>query len=198
MRFSTAGRHLGDLRAALLELEPRAARLDGWGAALADRRVAGGRLLAIGNGGSAAEAQHLTAELVGRYVDERMPLSAIPLCTDSATVTAVSNDYGLEAAFARQVRAHARPGDVLVALSTSGRSPNVIAAVEAAHDCGAVVWGLTGPGPNPLTEACDDALCAAATTTATIQEIHLVAIHLLCAAVDRRVAELVGEGEVLA
>ncbi|UGS35773.1 D-sedoheptulose-7-phosphate isomerase [Capillimicrobium parvum] len=198
MRFSTGGRHVAALRTALVALEAEIGRVERWGHLLADRLVDGGRLLAVGNGGSAAEAQHLTAELVGRYVDERMPLSAIALCTDSAAVTAISNDYGLEAAFARQVRAHARPGDVLVALSTSGRSANVLAAVEAARDCGAIVWALTGPGPNPLTEVCDDALCAAAAATATIQEIHLIAIHLLCAAVDSRVAASVPAEEVVA
>jgi phosphoheptose isomerase len=190
-RFSSSGRHLAALRRALLALEPDADRLDAWGSELADRLVAGARLLATGNGGSAAEAQHLTSELVGRYVDERMPLSAIPLCTDSASVTAIGNDYGAEEVFARQVRAHGRPGDVLVALSTSGRSSNVLAAVEAARSCGLTVWALTGPGPNPLSECCDEALCAEGASTATVQEIHLVAVHLLCAAVDRRVAEIV-------
>ena len=187
--FSPAGAHLGALHVALLALEPEAGRLDRWGVELADRLLAGGRVLATGNGGSAAEAQHLTGELVGRYVDERLPLSAIPLCTDSASVTAIGNDYGAEEIFARQVRAHGRPGDVLVALSTSGASGNVLAAAEAARACGLVVWGLTGPGPNALSKACDDALCAAGPTTATVQEVHLVAVHLLCAAVDRRVAE---------
>lgn len=190
-RFSAAGRHVAALRDALLTLEADTGRLDRWGEELADRLVTGARLLATGNGGSAAEAQHLTGELVGRYVDERLPLSAIPLCTDSASVTAIGNDYGAEEVFARQVRAHGRPGDVLVAISTSGRSSNVLAAVDAARGCGLTVWGLTGPGPNPLAAACDDALCAGGATTATVQEIHLVAVHLLCAAVDRRVRELV-------
>jgi D-sedoheptulose 7-phosphate isomerase len=149
-------------------------------------------LLTAGNGGSAAEAQHLAAELVGRFVDERLPLSALALCTDGAAVTAIGNDYGAEQLFARQVCAHGRPGDVLVVLSTSGRSPNVVAAAHAARDCGLTTWALTGPGPNPLTEVCDDAVCIEADTTATIQELHLVAVHLLCAAVDRRVAQIVG------
>lgn len=192
-RFARADDHLRALRSALLALDPEAERIAGWGRELADRLVGGARLLAVGNGGSAAEAQHLTGELVGRFLDERLPLSAIPLCTDSATVTAIGNDYGAEEVFARQVRAHGRPGDVLVALSTSGSSGNVLAAVDAARSCGMVPWGLTGPGPNPLAAACDDALCIDAAATATIQEVHLVAVHLLCAAVDRRVAALMPE-----
>lgn len=184
-RFARGVAHLAALRDALGALEADLARIDRWGADLAARLAGGGRLLAAGNGGSAAEAQHLTGELVGRFVDERMPLSAIPLCTDSASVTAIGNDYGAAEVFARQVRAHGRPGDVLVALSTSGRSDNVLAAVDAAREAGLVAWSLTGPAPNPLADASDDALCAAAPTTATVQEIHLVAVHLLCAAVDR-------------
>jgi phosphoheptose isomerase len=191
-RFTTGGAHVAALRRALPSLEADAGRLEDWGAELGRRLMRGARVLATGNGGSAAEAQHLTAELVGRYVDERMPLSAIPLCTDSASVTAIGNDYGAEEIFARQVRAHGRPGDVLVALSTSGRSSNVLAAVEAAHATGLTVWALTGPAPNPLAEACDDAVCVDAATTATVQEIHLVAVHLLCAGVDRSVARALG------
>jgi D-sedoheptulose 7-phosphate isomerase len=197
-RFTSGGSHLAALRDALLALEPNVARLDRWGSELADRLLSGARLLATGNGGSAAEAQHLTAELVGRYLDERMPLSAIPLCTDSASVTAIGNDYGAEEVFARQVRAHGRPGDVLVALSTSGRSSNVLAAVECARATGLAVWGLTGPGPNPLAAACDDALCVDGSTTAAVQEVHLVAVHLLCAAVDRRVAAVMADAVEIA
>lgn len=189
-RFSTAGRHLADLRRALAGTERALGRTDAWGVLLGERLLAGGRLLAAGNGGSAAEAQHLAAELVGRFVDERLPLSALALCTDGAAVTAIGNDYGAEHLFARQVRGHGRPGDVLLLLSTSGRSPNVLAAARAGHACDMTVWALTGPSPNPLADACDDAICVAADSTATIQELHLVAVHLLCAAVDRRVAQL--------
>jgi D-sedoheptulose 7-phosphate isomerase len=191
-RFTASGPHLAALRHALGASELQLARLDGWGGELGERLLAGARLLTAGNGGSAAEAQHLAAELVGRFVDERLPLSALALCTDGAAVTAIGNDYGAEQLFARQVCAHGRPGDVLVVLSTSGRSPNVVAAAHAARDCGLTTWALTGPGPNPLTEVCDDAVCIEADTTATIQELHLVAVHLLCAAVDRRVAQIVG------
>jgi glycosyltransferase involved in cell wall biosynthesis/phosphoheptose isomerase len=187
-RRSAASDHLATLRASLDAFDPELERLDAWGDELGDVLAGGGRLLTVGNGGSAAEAQHLTAELVGRYVDERRPLSALCLHADTSSLTAIANDYGAEQAFARQVCAHGRPGDVLIALSSSGRSPNVLAAVAAARDCGMVTWALTGPGPNPLAELSDDALCAPAGPTATVQELHLVAVHVLCAAVDRRLA----------
>ena len=176
--------HIDALAVALGGLYAEADRLDRWGCRLAQVLGAGGRVLVAGNGGSAAEAQHLTAELVGRYRDDRPPFSAIALCAESSAVTAIGNDYGAEEVFARQVRAHGREGDVLVALSTSGRSPNVLAAVEAAEACGMTTWGLTGPRGNPLAERCDDALCVGSPHTATIQEVHLVAVHLVCAAFD--------------
>jgi D-sedoheptulose 7-phosphate isomerase len=179
-----AGGHLAALRAPLAALDGELARLDRWGAQLAAVLLEGGRLLAAGNGGSASQAQHLTSELVGRYRDERVPLSAIALCTEGPAVTAIGNDYGVEEMFARQVRAHGRPGDVLVALSTSGRSPNVLAAVEAARAGGMTTWALAGRPGTPLELACDDALCVDSAHTATIQEIHLITIHLLCEAVD--------------
>jgi D-sedoheptulose 7-phosphate isomerase len=159
-------------------------RVTSWGRHLAEVLVGGGRLLACGNGGSAAEAQHLTAELVGRFYDERMPLSAISLHADTSAVTAIANDYGIEEMFARGVRAHGRRGDVLVALSTSGTSPNVLAAVKAGHDVGMTTWALTGAAPNPLAGTCHDAICVDAPSTATVQEVHLVLVHALCMAVD--------------
>jgi D-sedoheptulose 7-phosphate isomerase len=184
--------HLAALQSALAGLESESERLEHWGRSLAGRLLDGGRLLAVGNGGSAAQAQHLTAELVGRYQTERRPLSALCLHSDGSSFTAICNDYGAEEGFARQVRAHARRGDVLVALSTSGRSPNVVAAVRAAAECGITTWGVCGAPPNPLAELCDDAVCLPGPTTATVQELHLVAIHMLCAAVDREVALLDG------
>jgi len=144
--------HLEDLRRALVLLERDLPVLERWGEELAERLVLGGRALVAGNGGSAALAQHLTAELVGRYRSERMPLSALALHADTSALTAIVNDYGPEQAFARQVRAHGRPGDVLVALSTSGRSPNVLAAARAATDFGLTVWALCGPPGRPLGE----------------------------------------------
>jgi D-sedoheptulose 7-phosphate isomerase len=159
--------------------------INAWGHRLAGVLDGGGRLLACGNGGSAAEAQHLTAELVGRFEGERRPLSAIPLHGDSSATTAIGNDYGAAGVFARQVRAHGRPGDVLVCLSTSGRSANVIAAARAAREAGVTAWALTGPAGGPLAAACDDAIRVDAAATCTVQEIHLAAIHLLCRVVDQ-------------
>jgi glycosyltransferase involved in cell wall biosynthesis/phosphoheptose isomerase len=185
---SSGAGHLGALRDALGTLEHDAERLEGWGRALAVRLVEGARLLTVGNGGSAAQAQHLTAELVGRFQTERRALSALCLHADTSSLTAIANDYGADEAFARQVRAHGRRGDVLIALSTSGRSANVLAAVEAARELGITAWAVTGAGPNPLAQLCDDAVCLPGATTATVQELHLVALHMLCCAVDREVA----------
>ncbi len=175
--------------AALLQALPLldTEQLDRWGTQLADVLVGGGRLLVAGNGGSAAQAQHLTAELVGRYRDDRPALSAIALHAETSAVTAISNDYGYDHVFARQVQAHGRPGDVFLGMSTSGRSGNVLAAMQAARDGGLTSWVMTGPGPNPMSEAADDALAVAAPATATVQEVHQVALHLVCAAVDLRV-----------
>ena len=180
-----AGRaHLAALTEALADLDAEVGRIDGWGRHLARVLRDGGRLLAAGNGGSAAQAQHLTSELVGRYRDDRTPFSAIALHAEPSAVTAVANDYGYAEIFARQVRAHGRPGDVFVGLSTSGRSPNVLAGVAAARAAGVTTWALTGAAPNPLAARVDDAVCVPATATATVQEIHQVVVHLLCAAVD--------------
>src|SRR5436190_9240631 len=174
--------HLAALTGQLESLAGEVPRLERWGRQLAVVLLGGGRLLAVGNGGSAAQAQHLTGELVGRYVTERRPLSALALHADTSSFTAIANDYGPEEAFARQVRAHGRRGDVLLALSTSGRSPNVLSAVRAARSIGVTTWSLTGPGPNPLAELSDEAVSVAAPSTATVQELHLVALHMVCCA----------------
>jgi phosphoheptose isomerase len=166
-----------------------------WGRHLARVLSSGGRLLAAGNGGSAAQAQHLTAELSGRYCTDREPLSAIALCTEAPALTAIGNDYGFDRAFARQVRAHGRPGDVLVLLSTSGHSPNLIEAAKAARTAGMTTWALTGPAPNPLAAGCDDAVTVAAEAPATVQELHLASVHILCASVDKVL--LAGPDEVV-
>jgi D-sedoheptulose 7-phosphate isomerase len=166
--------HMRALADAVDRVGPESERLTVWGSQLADVLTNGGRLLACGNGGSAAEAQHLTAELVGRFREERNPMSAIALHADN----------GIEEIFARGVRAHGRPGDVLISLSTSGTSGNVLAAVKAAHEEGLTTWALTGPAPNPLAAMCDDAVCVDADSTATVQEIHLMLVHALCIAVD--------------
>ncbi|MGC0373156.1 D-sedoheptulose-7-phosphate isomerase [Streptomyces sp. SAI-229] len=169
-------------------------RIADWGGRLAGVLTDGGRLLAAGNGGSAAQAQHLTAELVGRYRRERRAYSALALHAETSSVTAIGNDYGFDHVYARQVTAHGRPGDVLMLLSTSGRSANLIAAAVTGRRAGLRVWALTGPGPNPLAEAADDALCVAAGSAATVQETHLVAVHLLCECFDAAVAAPLARG----
>ncbi|GAA3446229.1 D-sedoheptulose-7-phosphate isomerase [Planomonospora venezuelensis] len=183
--------HLSRLSTALAAVDAETPTISVWGRKLAAVLTGGGRLLACGNGGSAAEAQHLTAELVGRFRDDRRPYAAIPLHADTSAVSAIGNDFGAEEVYARQVRAHGRPGDVLLCLSTSGTSPNVLAAALAARESGLTTWALTGPVPNPLAELCDDAFAVAAADTATVQEVHLAVIHMLCAAME----EACGEAE---
>lgn len=176
-------RHVERLAAALPTLRSAVPTLAAWGETLAIRLAAGAKVLAAGNGGSAAEAQHFTAELVGRFDGDREPYSAIALNAETSSLTAIGNDYGYHHVYARQVRAHARPGDVLVLLSTSGSSPNILAAAHAARERDALVLALTGPGPNPLAGLCDDAVCCPG-DTATVQEIHLVALHMICRSVE--------------
>ncbi|MFL6116116.1 MAG: SIS domain-containing protein [Catenulispora sp.] len=160
-----------------------------WGRQLAGSLGRGGRLLAAGNGGSAAQAQHLTAELVGRFRADRRPFSAIALHADTSTTTAIGNDYGPQEVFARQVEAHGRPGDIVLLMSTSGRSPNITAAGRRARSLGLDLWCMTGPGPNPLSGLSDRRLCVDSADTATIQEVHLVALHLMCEALDLALAD---------
>jgi D-sedoheptulose 7-phosphate isomerase len=185
----TGADHVASLTAALGSMSGQLDTLDRWGRLLADVLCgdARGRLLAAGNGGSAAQAQHLTAELVGRYRADRPPFSAICLTAETSSLTAIANDYPADELFARQVEAHGRPGDVLVLLSTSGRSPNAVAAARRARNCGITTLAMTGPAPNPLAAAVDDAVCIDSPWTATVQECHLVALHLLCAAFDAAV-----------
>jgi D-sedoheptulose 7-phosphate isomerase len=176
--------HCDELLDALGPFRGSAATAGRWGERLAAVLRGGGRLLAAGNGGSAAQAQHLTAELVGRYRADRPPFSAIALHADTSSTTAIANDYGVDEVFARQVRAHGRPGDVLVLLSTSGASANLLSAADAGRTTGLRVWALTGPAPNPLAAAADESFCVAAPSPATVQELHLVAVHMVCAAFD--------------
>ncbi|MFJ8584448.1 SIS domain-containing protein [Streptomyces sp. NPDC093595] len=188
LALEAAQRHCRSLQDALGRFRRQhLERIAQWGGELAAVLPVGGRLLAAGNGGSAAQAQHLTAELVGRYKDERPAYSAIALHAETSSVTAIGNDYGFDQVYARQVAAHGRPGDVLVLLSTSGRSANLVAAAVTGRAAGLRVWALTGPGPNALAEAADEALCVEADAAATVQETHLVAVHLLCACFDAAV-----------
>ena len=149
--------------------------------------VGNGKILACGNGGSAADAQHFAAELVGRFEMERQGLAAVALTTDSSIMTALSNDYGYKAVFERQVRALGQPGDVLLAISTSGNSPNVVEAVHAAHEREMRVVALTGKGGGEISALLgpDDVnLCVPADRTARIQEVHLLTLHCLCDGID--------------
>lgn len=148
---------------------------------------AGGKVMACGNGGSAADSQHFAAELVNRFEKERPPLAAIALTTDSSTLTSIANDYRYEDVFAKQLQALGRAGDVLLAISTSGNSPNVIAAIHAARDLGVAVVALTGNGGGKIAAllgADDIHLCVPAGRTARIQEVHLLTIHCLCDGMD--------------
>lgn len=176
--------HAREVSDGMESLVAQASSLRRWGEHLASTLPAGSRLLAAGNGGSAAEAQHLTAELVGRFCRDRRPLSGIALTAETSSLTAILNDYGPDEVFARQVEAHARAGDVLVLLSTSGSSPNVLHAAKRAADLGVTVWALTGPAPNPLAALATEAVVIDAPSTAAVQEVHLVAIHAMCAAMD--------------
>ena len=149
--------------------------------------VGNGRILACGNGGSAADAQHFAAELVGRFEMERQGLAAIALTTDSSIMTAVANDYGFTTVFERQVRALGQSGDVLLAISTSGNSPSIVEAIRTAHDNEMSVVALTGKGGGKIGEILRDTdvhICVPAERTARIQEVHLLTVHCLCDAID--------------
>jgi D-sedoheptulose 7-phosphate isomerase len=147
----------------------------------------GGKLLIAGNGGSAADAQHVAAEFLSRFVSERRPLPAIALTTDTSALTAIGNDYGFDRVFERQLRALGRPGDVFLAISTSGRSPNIIAALQAAREIGITTVGFTGRSGQPMSGLCDLGLMAPSSETAIIQQIHIVAGHVLCGLVEKSV-----------
>ena len=170
--------------ACVAALAPAIARA---GSLLRDCLRGGGKLLVCGNGGSAADAQHFTAELLGRYERERDGLPAIALHADTSTLTAVSNDYGFEQVFARQVQALGRPGDALVAISTSGNSPGILRAVEVARRAGLAVVALTGRDGGALAaklRPTDIEIRVPATVTARIQEVHILALHCLCELID--------------
>jgi D-sedoheptulose 7-phosphate isomerase len=153
---------------------------------LHDALARGGKLLAFGNGGSSADAQHLCAELVGRFRLDRQALPAIALTTNQALITAWSNDHQFDDVFARQVEALGRPGDVALGISTSGNSPNVKNALRVARSRGLSTLGLTGAGGGRMAEFCDVLMAVPLTETARIQEVHLVTYHAMCAAIEDR------------
>jgi D-sedoheptulose 7-phosphate isomerase len=146
----------------------------------------GGKILICGNGGSAADAQHIAAEFVGRYETERKAMAAIALTTDTSALTALANDYGFERVFSRQVEALARQGDLLIAISTSGNSPNVISAVMAARQIGCKTLGMTGAKGKKLASLCDECILIPAERTARIQEAHITIAHIWCEIVDEK------------
>ena len=157
--------------------------------------TSGGKVLACGNGGSAADAQHFSAEFVGRFERERPELGAIALTTDTSIITAIANDYDFSSIFSRQVRALGQAGDVLLAISTSGNSANVLAAIEAAHQRDMVVVALTGRGGGKIGQVLRDTdvhICVPHERTARVQEVHILALHCICDGVD---AQLMGDQE---
>ena len=156
---------------------------------MADRLRAGAKILACGNGGSAADAQHFAAELVNRFLLERRPYAALALTTDSSILTSIANDYRYEEVFSKQVEALGRPGDILLAISTSGNAPNVCLAAEAAKKAGVWTVALAGGTGGRLAALTDEALCVTTSrTTARIQEAHEMMIHAICQLVEERLA----------
>jgi D-sedoheptulose 7-phosphate isomerase len=186
--ISRISQHFTDSAQAKLDaIEALAAPIAGAVELMVSTLVGNGRILACGNGGSAADAQHFAAELVGRFEMERQGLAAIALTTDSSIMTAVSNDYGYNTVFERQVRALGQSGDLLLAISTSGNSPSIVEAIRAAHENDLRVVALTGKGGGEIRRILHEAdilLCVPSERTARIQEIHLLAIHCLCDGID--------------
>jgi D-sedoheptulose 7-phosphate isomerase len=182
------GAHLSQSLAALDRATNDAALLAGAGkiaAAIVGALRAGHTLLIIGNGGSAADAQHIAAEIVGRYKQDRPAYAAIALTTDTSALTAIANDYGFEQVFARQVAGLGRRGDVLLALSTSGQSPNILAALRTARERGLVTAGFTGAKGLALGALCDHLLVAPSDDTAIVQQIHLAVAHGICDEIEQ-------------
>ncbi|MCX7011250.1 MAG: D-sedoheptulose 7-phosphate isomerase [Candidatus Sumerlaeota bacterium] len=186
MSLSDAARDMIDEHAEALErFRAQAGLLQQIGQKVAETLGRGGRVLICGNGGSASQADHFGGELVGRFRGERCPLPAIALSASASTVTAIGNDFGFEEIFARQVEALGREGDLLLALSTSGRSLNVICALERARERGLLTVGLSGRDGGEMPPLCDLCLLVDSPSTARIQEMHLLALHAICEIVDR-------------
>src|SRR5229473_4634702 len=156
-------------------------------AAMAAALKSGGKVLLCGNGGSAADAQHIAGELLSRYEVDRAPLAAVALTTDTSVLTAIGNDYGYEQLFERQVQGLGRKGDVLLALSTSGRSPNILRALDAAKKNGLVTIGFTGAKGGDMAARCDFMLHAPSDKTPVIQQIHITAAHVICGLIERSI-----------
>ena len=185
-RLSTrASQHFIDSIAVKHEAERTLPRFVAHGVvAMTDCLRAGGKIMACGNGGSAADAQHFAGELVSRFYFDRPPLSAIALTTDTSILTAISNDYGYRDVFSRQIQANGRKGDVFVAISTSGNSENILHAIAVCKDLGILVVGLTGQSGGKMKEICNYCLCVPSESTPRIQECHLVIEHSICAYIE--------------
>jgi D-sedoheptulose 7-phosphate isomerase len=176
--------HIAVAQRVAARLGPAYAKMrDAWLRSIAS----GGKIVLFGNGGSAAQAQHIAAELVVRFSTDRAAIAAIALSTDTSILTAAGNDFGFDRIFSRQIEALGRPGDVAAGLSTSGRSPNVIAALKAARERGLVTTGLGGGDGGELSAVCDHVIVVPSAVTARIQEIHLLVGHMLCADLERHV-----------
>jgi D-sedoheptulose 7-phosphate isomerase len=175
--------HLTTIRS-LLELQ--LTEIHATGKLICEALQAGNKILLCGNGGSAADAQHIAAELVGRYEKERRAYPAIALTTDTSALTALSNDYGYDEVFSRQVAAHAKAGDVLIAISTSGKSPSVVKAADKARELGCRTIALSGCSGEPLRSHCDLALVVPSDRTSRVQEAHITIGHLWCELLDNQ------------
>lgn len=186
---SVLAQHLGAHIAAGIEAERLLPEVERVAARVIESFASGGRLYAFGNGGSAADAQHLAGELIGHYKRDRRPLPAVALSTDPSVVSCIANDYSFDEVFARQVEALARPGDVVVGFTTSGRSPNVVAGLAAARHAGATTVLFTGRDAAAAGAHADLVLAAPADATARIQELHVLFLHLVSEAVDAWAAE---------
>ena len=183
-------RSLAEHQAAIQALlDTRLGEIESSGRLICETLAAGNKILLCGNGGSAADAQHIAAELVGRYEQHRRAFPAISLTTDTSALTAISNDYGYEEVFARQVAGLAVAGDLLIAISTSGHSPNVVKAAEKARELGGKTIALTGCSGQPLSSSCDLAVVVPSERTARVQEAHITIGHLWCEMVDRALSE---------
>ncbi|MBK8914142.1 MAG: D-sedoheptulose 7-phosphate isomerase [Phycisphaerales bacterium] len=171
------------------QMREAGSRIEAIAALIVDRLKAGARLYLVGNGGSAADAQHVAAELTGRFKTSRRPLPAHALTTDTSALTAIGNDFGFEQTFERPVRGLVRRGDVLWAFSTSGNSPNVLRALSAARELGAATVGFSGRTGGRMAELCDLLLCVPHDESDRIQEGHQLAYHFICARIDAAFAE---------
>jgi D-sedoheptulose 7-phosphate isomerase len=180
----TTREQLDDHAALVAALAPMLPTVEAVARCLRDAFAAGGRVYAFGNGGSAADAQHLAAELIGRYDRHRRPLPAVSLATDPSVVTCIANDFGFDDVFGRQVEALARPGDVVVGFTTSGRSPSVVAGLAAGRAAGASTVLFGGGDGGPAAGEADLTILVPSTTTARIQELHVLALHLVSEIVD--------------